>query len=141
INELGQIVGSSEQSGFSNWQRGAVRWEANNAIVPLAKLPDEQFGPFRITWEGGIALDINRAGVAVGEAHDYTDLNDLFPVPVAVVWFGDNVYKLQDLVLNIGGWSLDSAVGINDQGQIVGTGIIGGQRHAFLLNPVYPDGA
>jgi probable HAF family extracellular repeat protein len=34
------------------------------------------------------------------------------------------------------GWTLQYASGINDHGQIVGTGLVKGQGHAFLLTPV-----
>jgi len=33
------------------------------------------------------------------------------------------------------GWILQEATAINDSGQIAGTGLTGGQRHAFLLTP------
>jgi hypothetical protein len=34
------------------------------------------------------------------------------------------------------GWTLNYAAAIDDSGQIVGYGTIGGNMHAFLLNPV-----
>jgi hypothetical protein len=34
------------------------------------------------------------------------------------------------------GWQLDEAMAINDQGQIVGTGLYGDQQQAFLLTPL-----
>jgi hypothetical protein len=34
------------------------------------------------------------------------------------------------------GWELHQAVGINDAGQIVGTGVVRGRRRAFRLTPV-----
>lgn len=33
-------------------------------------------------------------------------------------------------------WTLHRAFGINDVGQITGSGVIGGQSHAFLLSPI-----
>src|SRR5207302_8755274 len=38
------------------------------------------------------------------------------------------------------GWELSSATGINDSGQIVGTGIHDGDTHAFLLTPSSGNG-
>ena len=35
------------------------------------------------------------------------------------------------------GWTLLEARSLNDLGQIVGSGLIGGQEHAFLMTPVY----
>ena len=61
---------------------------------------------------------------------------------------GDSVYHaffvditgpMQDLnnLLPPGsGWVLSDADGINDLGQITGTGTIGGQTHAFEMTPV-----
>lgn len=41
--------------------------------------------------------------------------------------------NLNDLIDPTSGWFLTSARGINNQGQIVGAGRIGGATHAFLL--------
>jgi len=43
---------------------------------------------------------------------------------------------LNDLVDPAAGWELTYAADINDTGQIVGTGRIGGVQHGFLLSPV-----
>jgi probable HAF family extracellular repeat protein len=32
------------------------------------------------------------------------------------------------------GWELEAATAINDAGQVVGYGLIGGQRHGFLID-------
>jgi probable HAF family extracellular repeat protein len=42
---------------------------------------------------------------------------------------------LNSLIPAGSGWVLTSARGINDAGQIVGTGTISGVQHAFLLTP------
>ena len=41
--------------------------------------------------------------------------------------------KLNKLIAPNNGWVLGQANGINDAGQIVGYGTIGGQTHALLL--------
>jgi uncharacterized protein (TIGR03437 family) len=48
------------------------------------------------------------------------------------------LYDLNRQLVNGSGWQLASATGINNAGQIVGTGIIQQQQHAFLLTPVTP---
>jgi probable HAF family extracellular repeat protein len=42
---------------------------------------------------------------------------------------------LNSLIDPQSGWVLASASGINDSGQITGTGIYQGQTHAFLITP------
>jgi hypothetical protein len=42
---------------------------------------------------------------------------------------------LNDLIPAGSGWTLTEARAINSSGQIAGTGLIGGERHAFLLTP------
>jgi probable HAF family extracellular repeat protein len=46
---------------------------------------------------------------------------------------GSKMQKLNKLIAPNNGWVLGQANGINDAGQIVGYGTIGGQTHAFLL--------
>ena len=43
---------------------------------------------------------------------------------------------INDLVGPEFGWYLGAPTAINDRGQIVGMGAIGGEEHAFLLSPV-----
>ena len=45
------------------------------------------------------------------------------------------MHDLNDLIPQNSGWVLDHATGINDLGQISGSGTIGGNFHAFLLTP------
>lgn len=47
----------------------------------------------------------------------------------------DGIVDLNHLISPDSGWLLQSAAGNNDSGQIVGSGIVGGQTHAFLLTP------
>jgi probable HAF family extracellular repeat protein len=55
----------------------------------------------------------------------------------AFVWDpATGMRDLNDLVAPGTGWILEGGSGINDAGQIAGSGTIGGERHAFLLTPV-----
>jgi probable HAF family extracellular repeat protein len=51
--------------------------------------------------------------------------------------FSNNHFvDLNDVISAALGWTLENATGINDQGQIVGTGLAAdGLQHAYLLNP------
>src|SRR5262249_11131677 len=82
--------------------------------------------------DGAAAQAINLYGEVVG----YTTVS-LFPaVNAAFVW--DSVNLMRDLNTLIDptlGWQLQVATAINDKGQIVGYGLLGGQQHSFLLTP------
>ena len=55
----------------------------------------------------------------------------------AFIWDSESqITDLNDLLINGDGWTLQTASDINDNGQIVGSAIFGGQTRAFLLNPV-----
>jgi probable HAF family extracellular repeat protein len=54
----------------------------------------------------------------------------------AFVYNGSGMFDLNSLIAPNSGWELTIANGINDSGQIVGNGIIGGVESAFLLTPV-----
>jgi probable HAF family extracellular repeat protein len=42
---------------------------------------------------------------------------------------------LNSLIGASSGWTLDAAFAVNNAGQIVGTGLLNGIEHAFLLDP------
>jgi len=108
----------------------------NGALTDLGTLPADRTSA---------ALGINNAGTVVGySAAQNPDLT-LFTAPIietassvshAFVYTNGTMYDLSRQVLNASGWLLTSAVAINNAGQIVGTGIIQEQQHAFLLTPV-----
>ncbi len=82
---------------------------------------------------GGIeaaAKGVNNSGEVVGVSYLPNFQENAF---YAV---GSTMYNLNDLVTNLDGWTLVSANGINDLGQIVGYGVINGENHAFLLTAI-----
>jgi probable HAF family extracellular repeat protein len=75
-------------------------------------------------------IGINASGEVVGS------LTGTYGVPQdAMVDVGGTMYDLNSLVGNLGGWSLSEAEGVNDSGDIVGFGSVGGVQHGFLLTP------
>ena len=113
INNAGQVVG---YSWAYDGPHHAFLWE-DGLMSPLALLPGGS---------GTIAHDINNLGQIVG-----ADMSHL-----AVLWEDGVISDLNGLIPAGSGWTLRSARGINDLGQIVGWGIINGNSHAFLLTPV-----
>jgi probable HAF family extracellular repeat protein len=75
------------------------------------------------------ALDLNNQGQVVGSAFTLSNA-----ASHAFLWQGGQMTNLNSLLPANSGWELKEATGINDAGQIVGTGLIGGQQHAFLLH-------
>jgi hypothetical protein len=53
-----------------------------------------------------------------------------------VIWRNLELYDLNELVVGGGDWLLESAWAINEKGQIVGAGRLGGVESGFLLTPI-----
>ena len=111
---------------------------ANGAITDLGVLPSDK---------NSAALGINNSGTVVGYSTPQTpDITLFFGAELetasasshAFVYTNSTLYDLNRQLVNGSGWQLASATGINNAGQIVGTGIIQQQQHAFLLTPVTP---
>jgi probable HAF family extracellular repeat protein len=80
------------------------------------------------------ALAVNAAGEAVGWA------NSADGTPHAFLWLAGRMQDLNQAIPEYSGWILTEASGINRRGEITGTGIHGGQTHAFLLTTADQDG-
>ena len=115
INNQSQVVGQSGSKAFF--------WSSNGGIKDLGSLGSGS----------SQALAINNQTQVVGKSNDS-----------AFIWRDSNsngqpdpgeMIDLNTLLPSNAGWSLTEAQDINDAGQIVGTGIINGQTHAFLLTP------
>jgi probable HAF family extracellular repeat protein len=86
------------------------------------------------------ASGINGSGVVVGQSEVAPGPTPCTGTSHAFVWTASGgMADLNTLIDPTLGWQLTSAAGINDTGQIAGTGIINGQEHAFLMTP--PSGA
>ena len=119
INEQGQVlVGTSAPSG------GAFLWDPSFGYVDLGILSDANFSR---------AEDINEAGVIVGFGFGGKIVGQS-----AFVWEdAKGIQPLDDLIDPRGGWIVEHATAINEQGQIVGWGRRdGGRQQALLLTPI-----
>jgi probable HAF family extracellular repeat protein len=76
--------------------------------------------------------DINNAGTIVGYA-DAPPPGGGFAQHAFISHDGNTMTDLNALLPAGSGWTLESAQGINDRGEIVGSGIHNGVRRAFLL--------
>jgi probable HAF family extracellular repeat protein len=116
INASGSVVGSAStlrgtMEGFL-YQHGETR--------PLGTL-----GGY-----GSYAYGINARSQVVGYSYDRRGGARAF------VWFDGVMFDLNAICAGLEGWTLDAAYGINDRGQIVGTGTYQGLATAFRLDPI-----
>jgi probable HAF family extracellular repeat protein len=116
ISDTGQAVGSSGDQAFI--------WSARSGIQGLGFLDPACFQTD--------ARAINNAGTVVG----YGCVSNTTTPSHAFVWDRTRgMLDLNKLVSLPAGDVLNVAYGINEQGQIVGAGILGGTLHAFLARP------
>src|SRR6266576_6796474 len=84
----------------------------------------------------GSARAVNSAGWVVG--------NDSSAFSIPFLYDGTNTYLLADLIPPNSGWDLSmntssSALGISEDGVIVGTGVHNGETHAYAMVPAAPS--
>lgn len=120
INNKTQIVGTAAISDDLSshaflWQDGVMQDLGGLTPLPAA---------------GSAANGLNNLGVIVGQAQIGEEQR-------AVMWQDGQIVDLNSLLPAGTPWDLlTSAASINDQGWITGTGLLDGQKRAFLLKPL-----
>jgi probable HAF family extracellular repeat protein len=125
INNRGHIVGASlatagHRAFVSSWENP---FPGDGHLVDLGDLPAANDYSF--------ANDVNERGDIVGVGTSNGSR--------AVLWNeSGELFDLNNFLDDASGdgWTLEVAEGINDVGQIVGHGLLNGQRRAFLLTPL-----
>lgn len=116
----------------------AAVFASNGAVTDLGTLMSD------IT---SYAVGINNAGWVIGFStfaipEVYLHLAAMITPPSfmyhAFLYADGKMYDLSRTLINGDGWQLSFPMGINNTGQIVGTGEYQGQQRAFLLTPVEP---
>jgi probable HAF family extracellular repeat protein len=112
VNDLGVAAGFVLNSQF---QRRAAIWNDTTAFVPLGLLAGSVESE---------AFDINNLGQVVGRSG------------TPFIWQAGEMKSLRSLIPQDLGWTLLSAIAINDDGLIVGEGLQNGKQRSYVLVPV-----
>lgn len=126
INNKDQIAGTVEylvEGGGGTTYGHAALWE-EGSVVDLGTLGEGLRSK---------AYAINEEGSIVGQSTLTSSRYD--QNYHATLWSGNEIIDLNNLINPSFDWMLSSATDLNEVGQIVGEGIVGGTRHGFLLDP------
>ena len=140
INMSGLVVGGSTTSTSSDYHAFLLIPEDTNGD----SIPDQWFRDNNVDGANDLMIDlgtlggdysfaqsINASGQVVGDSTFGSSIGYH-----AFLWENDVIWDLNGLIPQSSGWELNTAYDINDAGQIVGQGFIGGEYHGFLLTPV-----
>lgn len=123
LNNAGNMVGVAVNADFSELR--AVFWASSASPAVILSTTGE--------FPNGTAEGISDKGQIVGEAFN-SDFSDLH----AFMWpsSASPGIDLNTVIPSDSGWELLVARGINNRGEIVGTGFLNGAQHAYVLIPV-----
>jgi hypothetical protein len=124
VSNTGYVIGSSMLNQGSGLP---FIWSDQGGMVAI---------PLASGTSQGSARAVNSAGWVVG--------NDSSAFSIPFLYDGTNTYRLADLIPPNSGWDLSmntssSALGISENGVIVGTGVHNGETHAYAMVPVAPS--
>ena len=128
VNERGQVVGSADLT--NDQVAHAFLWQ-NGSAQDLGSLPANT---------ANLPTGINNAGQVVGDS-GLSGASFFFGPPVnqffcpchAILWKNGQVIDLQTQLPGNSPWLLVNVSAVNDQGEIVGTGLLHNEVRAFLL--------
>jgi probable HAF family extracellular repeat protein len=155
INDLGQVVGTSESKDgfyhafFYSERSGMVDLGRGNAMVinnhgdiagtsPVASGPvffrDGTIVPVPSTMFGHLTVnDMNDHNRFVGTTWTLES-----PMVAYLGTESNGLVNLNTLIATNSGWRINTAFGINNHGQIAGTGVVSGRELAYRLDPIPP---
>lgn len=123
INDLGDVVGESLVSGGSVPSH-AFLYADGTTMIDLGSLGGATASS--VAWD----INNNREVVGTSSPGTGTGVNGFY-------WANGVMYDLNDLLVNSSGYTIATALAINNVGQIAGSAIApDGNRHAILLTPV-----
>jgi probable HAF family extracellular repeat protein len=161
VNDAGQVAGSAQ---LSNGRFRGFVWDRATGLTQLGTLGGRNSYAMDISdagmvvgsstlasgwahaflWNGSTMTDLgtlgggNSGAYGINASGDAVGYSDLPGGGTAAFLFGDGVmHDLNALLASGFGWQLLEALAINDAGQIVGTGRINGELHAYRLDPSF----
>lgn len=132
INSYGQVVGqgSSPATHAFLWTPTTAN-ETMGSMIDLGDLPGGT--------DTSVALAINSLGQVVGRSSSSFEESAFLWTPTTPNGTSGSLVDLNAMLdpISGAGWTLKSATGINDFGQIIGFGLYGDDRtRGFLLSPI-----
>src|SRR5271167_1703020 len=125
INNLGMVAGGSQ---LADGSFHPFLWTKGKLIQDLGSFPGA------IATVAPCCNTLNDSGEVVGFSIDGMGN------PHAFVGDKKGLTYLNDLIAKDSPWQLQFALAVNDAGEIVGSGLIGGESHAFLATPTTSEG-
>ncbi len=134
INNQGVVVGRSGVEGNLSLLAFKFDTQSDEGMVSLGSLNPESENAI------SIARSINEIGQIVGFSEVEGATPDRTNPSHAFIYENGEMTDLNTQIDCSTGWILSTAESINNLGQIVGSGIIDDETHAFLLTPTPEDG-
>jgi probable HAF family extracellular repeat protein len=125
INEAGQVAGWAENAGGPITGPSRAYLFGGGAMTDLGTLGGTN----------SFAYGLNNRGQVVGISTTAPGQVPMEAGTHAFLWERGRMTDLNELLAPGSGWELTFAFGINDAGQIAGSGLVDGREHAFLLTP------
>jgi probable HAF family extracellular repeat protein len=134
MNNLGTL-GGVNSSSFGN---------AVNNAGQVSGYSQTAAGERAFLYSGGVMNNLGTLGGTLSRGHGINAAGHVVGYSTttgnaavhAFFYSGGVMSDLQTLIDPATGWLIREAYDINDSGQIVGHGVVGGRVHAFLLNPI-----
>jgi probable HAF family extracellular repeat protein len=137
--DLGTLAGDASSTALALNPRGAVVGWSGTSSGAVSHAFIWSGGNMR--YLGALHHDANSAALAIsgfGEIVGWSGAAD--GTPHAFLWRAGRMSDLNQAIPEYSGWVLTQASGINQRGDITGTGVHDGQTRAFLLTLVTDDG-
>jgi uncharacterized protein (TIGR03437 family) len=143
ISDEGVVIGASYAGSAPNVLVAATIYKDGQGSL-LGTLPNLPVSAAYAINHAGDIVGSSGLQISTGIPNTFFAAVPLYPITLiappssdlrAFLYHAGTMYDLNSLIPADSGWTLSFAIGINDAGQIAGTGFHNGQERAFLLTP------